>query len=139
MAVEAIGSELSSTSSEITQSTLNQDDFIKLFLTELNFQDPLEPVNNREFLAQMAQFSNLEEARVTNENTSNLVSMNSTAQSLGLLGRQVEASTASQASVIGTVSAIDFSANGPVMTLKQADGSVVVDVRLSQIKLVRTL
>ncbi|MDU9030448.1 flagellar hook assembly protein FlgD [Pseudomonas mediterranea] len=137
MAVEAIGNELSTTTSELAQSRLGQEDFIKLFLTELTFQDPLEPINNREFLAQMAQFANLEQTRITNENTNNLVSMNATSQSLGLLGRQVEVSTTNGGSVIGSVSAIAFSATGPVLSVKQADGSVLTDVRLSQIKLVR--
>ncbi|CAN7618394.1 flagellar hook capping protein [Aquipseudomonas alcaligenes] len=139
MAIEAIGNELSSTTSELSQSRLGQEDFIKLFLTELTFQDPLEPINNREFLAQMAQFANLEQTRITNENTTNLVTMNATSQSLGLLGRQVEITTTGESSIIGTVSAIAFSSSGPVLSVKKADGSVVLDVRLSQVKLVRSV
>lgn len=137
MAIDAIGNALSSTTSELTQSTLGQEDFIKLFLTELTFQDPLEPVDNREFLAQMAQFANLEQTRVSNENSENLVTMNATSQSLGLLGRQVEVTNQSGASTIGAVSAISFSPEGPVLTVKKSDGSVQTDVRLAQIKLVR--
>tara|TARA_B100000965_G_C19566046_1_gene746875 strand:+ start:1275 stop:1691 length:417 start_codon:yes stop_codon:yes gene_type:complete len=138
MAIDAIGSTLGSTSTELTQSTLGQEDFIKLFLTELTFQDPLEPINNREFLAQMAQFANLEQTRITNENTENLVAMNSTAQSLGLLGRQVEVLTESGESVLGEVSAISFSASGPVLTINGINGNVLPDVRLAQIQLVRS-
>lgn len=137
MAIDAIGTALSSTTSELTQSQLGQEDFIKLFLTELTFQDPLEPVDNREFLAQMAQFANLEQTRVSNENSENLVTMNATSQSLGLLGRQVEVTNQSGNSTIGSVSAITFSTNGPVLTVKKSDGSVQTDVRLAQIKLVR--
>ena len=125
MAIDAIGSTLGSTSTELTQSTLGQEDFIKLFLTELTFQDPLEPINNREFLAQIAQFANLEQTRITNENTENLVAMNSTAQSLGLLGRQVEVLTESGESVLGEVSAISFSASGPVLTINGINGNVL--------------
>ncbi len=137
MAVEAIGSELSSTTTELAKSSLGQEDFIKLFLTELTFQDPLEPINNREFLAQMAQFANLEQTRITNENTNNLVSMNATGQSLDLLGRQAQIETTMGNTMIGTISAIAFSSTGPVLTVTQSNGSVVTDVRLSQIKLVR--
>jgi flagellar basal-body rod modification protein FlgD len=137
MAIDAIGNALSSTTSELNQSQLGQEDFIKLFLTELTFQDPLEPIDNREFLAQMAQFANLEQTRVSNENSENLVIMNSTAQSLGLLGRQVEVTNQSGSSTIGSVTAISFSANGPVLSVKKADGSVQTDVRMAQIKLVR--
>lgn len=137
MAIDAIGSPLASTTSELAQSRLGQEDFIKLFLTELTFQDPLEPINNREFLAQMAQFANLEQTRITNENTNNLVAMNATAQSLGLLGRQVEVTTESGGSLIGSVAAIAFSTAGPVLTVNGTNGNVMPDVRLSQIKLVR--
>ncbi|MDO8330492.1 MAG: flagellar hook capping FlgD N-terminal domain-containing protein [Fluviicoccus sp.] len=137
MAVDAIGSALSATTSDITESRLNQEDFIKLFMTELSFQDPLEPINNREFLAQMAQFANLEQARVTNENMDSLVTLNATAQSLSLLGKQVEAGSNTGNSFIGTITAISFAGGAPVLTIKQADGSVITDIRLSQIQLVR--
>lgn len=136
MPVDAIGGNVSSTVSALSQSRLTQDDFIKLFLTELTYQDPLEPINNREFLAQMAQFANLEQTRISNENSNNLVAMNATAQSLGILGRQVEVE-GEQGSVIGTVSSIVFSPSGPVITVKKADGTIVPNIRLSQIKLVR--
>ncbi|HFF8259403.1 flagellar hook capping FlgD N-terminal domain-containing protein [Acinetobacter baumannii] len=78
MAIDALGNSLNTASSEVSRSNLSQNDFIKLFMTELTFQDPLEPINNREFLAQMAQFTNLEQARLTNDNISNLVSINAT-------------------------------------------------------------
>lgn len=137
MAVDAIGLPLTTTTSELSQSRLDQSDFIKLFLTELTFQDPLEPINNREFLAQMAQFANLEQTRITNENTNNLVAMNATSQSLGLLGRQVEVGNDAGGRLVGTVSAIAFTDTGPVLTVKAANNSVITDVRLSQIKLIR--
>lgn len=137
MAVDAIGLPLTSTTSELSQSRLDQADFIKLFLTELTFQDPLEPINNREFLAQMAQFANLEQTRITNENTNNLVAMNATAQSLGLLGRQVEVGDDGGERLLGTVSAIAFTDTGPLLTVKTLNNIVIPDVRLSQIKLIR--
>lgn len=137
MAVDAIGVPLTSTTSELSQSRLDQSDFIKLFLTELTFQDPLEPINNREFLAQMAQFANLEQTRITNESTNNLVAMNATSQSLGLLGRQVEIGSDTGARLLGTVSAIAFTDTGPMLTVNAANNTVIPDVRLSQIKLIR--
>lgn len=136
MPVDAIGSALSSSATGLSQSSLTQDDFIKLFLTQLTFQDPLEPVDNREFLAQMAQFANLEQARVANENTNNLVTMSATSQSLGLLGKQV-AVNSDAGSVLGSVSSISFSSTGPLLTISKSDGTVIPNVRLSQISLVK--
>ena len=136
MPVDAIGSTLGDTSSALTKSTLNQEDFLRLFLTELNFQDPLEPLNNREFLAQMAQFSSLEQSRQATEQMENLVFMNSTAQSVGLLGRRVEV-VGDAGTVTGTVSAIQFTSSGPLLSVTTAAGDALPNIRLSQVSLVR--
>lgn len=42
-----------------TRQTLGQADFIRLMTTQMKLQDPLEPVDNKEMIAQMAQFSSL--------------------------------------------------------------------------------
>lgn len=136
MPVDAIGSTLGDNSSALTKSTLNQEDFLRLFLTELNFQDPLEPLNNREFLAQMAQFSSLEQSRQATEQMENLVFMNSTAQSVGLLGRRVEV-VGDAGTVTGTVSAIQFTSSGPLLSVTTAAGDALPNIRLSQVSLVR--
>lgn len=47
------------TASSAKKTTLGQADFIKLMTTQMKLQDPLEPVDNKEMIAQMAQFSSL--------------------------------------------------------------------------------
>ncbi len=49
-------------SSQSAMQRLDQGDFLRLLTTQLTLQDPLEPVNNEDMLAQMAQFSSLEAA-----------------------------------------------------------------------------
>jgi len=137
MAIDSIGAILGDDISGLSNSTLTQNDFIKLFMTELTFQDPLEPINNREFLAQMAQFANLEQTRISNENSSNLLTMNSTSQSLGLLGKQVEVTSVTGEAVVGIISTINLSPNGVLLTVKKADNTLLTDVRLSSITLIR--
>ena len=63
MQVESIGGVATSQNNAVTNnSAISQEEFIKLFLAQLNYQDPLEPVDNSEFLAQLAQFSSLEQS-----------------------------------------------------------------------------
>lgn len=132
MPVEAIGSTLSSQNATGTNSVLNQEEFLKLFLTELNFQDPLEPINNREFLAQMAQFSALEQNRQTTESVNNLVFMSSTAQSVGLLGKVVNVAGVAGEQT-GKVSSVQFTQSGPSLVVTLDSGAVLKDVKLSQV------
>lgn len=136
MPVDAIGGVLNAQDTNATQNnSINQEDFIRLFLTQLQFQDPLEPVDNREFLAQLAQFTSLEQSRQTSQNTTDLLSMNATTQAVGLLNRQVEVSGLA-AAFTGTVTAVRFTSDGAQLTV--ANGTDVrTSIRLSQVTLVR--
>ena len=70
-------------------SNINQTDYMKLFMQELTYQDPLKPVDNREFMAQMAQFSALQQATATNQSVGQLLGMINGNQGLMLLGKMV--------------------------------------------------
>lgn len=61
---------------------VGKDSFLKLLTTQLRFQDPLSPMNNEDFVAQMAQFTSLEQIQ-------NLTAINQQALAVGYLGRTV--------------------------------------------------
>lgn len=136
MEIEAIGRSVPTTTSS-GNSSVNQEEFIELFLAQLNYQDPLEPLNNREFLAQLAQFSSLEQSRLSNQSLNNLLQMNSSDQAMGLLERNVEVRTASNNTFVGKVTAIQYTTSGMNLTVTSQDGNFINNVSLSQINLVR--
>ncbi len=73
------------------KNDMGKDSFLKLLVTELRHQDPTQPMADKEFISQMAQFSSLEQ--MTNINTS-IQSMNRSsraAEAYAMLGKKVEA------------------------------------------------
>ncbi|MDM4772918.1 flagellar hook assembly protein FlgD [Solimonas sp. SE-A11] len=136
MAVDAIGGSVGTGLGELTRSGVSQEDFIRLFLTQLNFQDPLEPVDNREFLAQLAQFSSVEQLRTLGENIDALLGVQASGQALGLLGRTVEVATES-GSAIGQVTTLNYRSGKPLLTITQTNGNILPDVSPSQVLIVR--
>lgn len=58
--VTGTGAEAQDGSSRLTSTPLGRDAFLQLLITQLQNQDPLQPQENGEFLAQLAQFSSLE-------------------------------------------------------------------------------
>lgn len=68
--------------------------FLHLLVAQLEHQNPLEPMNNTEFTAQLAQFTSLEQLQAANTNLSALMSAQTTAnglQAAALIGKQVQA------------------------------------------------
>ena len=136
MAVSIIGSPTSSNSEAVSSSTISQQDFLKVLLTNLQFQDPLKPLDNEQFLAQMAQFSSLEQTKQLNDQITQLLTVQSSMQSIGLIGKTVQISSAGQ-SVIGAVTTVRFDNGVPLFTIKQDNGQQLTDIPLGQITLVR--
>ncbi len=74
----------------------NFDMFLKLLTTQLQHQDPLEPMDSTEFTNQLVQFSGVEQAISTNSNLEELIAMSAAGQSSNLvnyLGKSVDVAT----------------------------------------------
>ena len=72
------------------KSTLGKDDFLKLLIVQLENQDPTKPMEDKAFIAQMAQFSSLEQMTEMNKTLSNLIVNNKVNNAYSLLGKWVE-------------------------------------------------
>ncbi|MDP9912427.1 flagellar basal-body rod modification protein FlgD [Variovorax boronicumulans] len=134
MAIDAISGSGSSTN--LQASSLGMEDFLKILLTQLTYQDPLKPMDNQQFMAQMAQFTSLEQTQQLNTKIATLISNQAALQSVGLIGKTVDVTT-STGSVTGTVSALSLSGDSPLLSVKTASGAVLNNISLSQLVAVR--
>lgn len=140
--LSALGITATATETTVTQKTqLDQSDFLKLLTTQLQNQDPLNPVENEAFVAQMAQFSSL--SGITEMNTklgSILDTLNNSQLSTAtdLVGRYalVSSSTAVQdaaGSVYGTITVPEGSTDTTVV-IKDSAGSVLRTISLGAVE-----
>ncbi|MCP4469633.1 MAG: flagellar hook capping protein [Gammaproteobacteria bacterium] len=136
MSLESIGAVIENQSMATERAGLAQEDFLQVLLTQLTFQDPLEPLDNSEFLAQFAQLTNLAQTQQQNERLDALLTFQSSTQAVGLIGRTVEVQTEAGVSV-GDVTTITFQNNSPLLTIQEADGGFITNVSLGQISVVR--
>ena len=85
------------------QQDLGKDDFLKILITQLRNQDPTKPMEDKEFISQMAQFSTLEQMNNMSEGFSNLSGKLQSSQAMSALGKSVEVATEGGQTVTGTV------------------------------------
>jgi flagellar basal-body rod modification protein FlgD len=96
---------LTGTEARLPQRTLGQDDFLKLLVAQMTQQDPLNPKADIDFIAQMAQFSSLEQTRSMPRGMDVL-------QANSLLGRTVTLNDDGE-TVMGVVSAVHIEEGTP--------------------------
>lgn len=73
-------------------SSLGKDDFLKILMAQLQNQDPLNPMEDKDFVAQMAQFSSLEQITNMTASIEKLVAAQQTSQMIGFesfMGKEV--------------------------------------------------
>jgi flagellar basal-body rod modification protein FlgD len=111
-------------------------DFLKILSAQLNNQDPLKPMDNQEFVAQIAQFASLEQSRQLNVKIDSMLSIQSSQQSIGLLGKTVDVNAQGNR-VSGRVTALSLESGEPRMTITTANGQFLDNLALSQLINVR--
>ncbi|MGZ3182497.1 MAG: flagellar hook assembly protein FlgD [Telluria sp.] len=119
-----------------TNSHINQQDFLRILLTQLNAQDPLKPMDNGAFVAQLAQFSQLEQAQESVAALNKLASLQSTSQTLALMGKTVDVIKGGSFTS-GTITAVSVSGSAPSLTVHPASGPDVSSVERKDIYNIR--
>ena len=102
-----------------SRDTVKASDFLKLLVAQLSNQDPLDPMDDKEFMAQMAQFTSLEEMSSLNKTMSNFVQNQQASAASAYLGRDV---------TILRESGSGIEVEGSVTAIKIGKGSAQVEV-----------
>ena len=112
-------------------SQLGQDAFLKLLTTQLQNQDPLNPMDDTQSVAQLAQFSSVQATTALKDSFAAFQSNFSVMQSAGLLGKTVSAqstdASGAVSTVSGTVKTISVINGTPEFTLADSNGKLLVD------------
>src|ERR687890_2637619 len=113
-----ITSTTATTATTATSSTkkadqvLGKDDFLKLMVAQMKNQDPMNPADDKDNIAQMAQFSSLEQITNLATATQDLANRLSLTQNVGLLGHTVTYTGTDGATATGTVDGLDLGKDG---------------------------
>lgn len=106
-------SQNSAPASRVPQKNLGQDDFLKLLTIQLAKQDPMKPIEDTSFIAQMAQFTALEQSNQMVKGFTELRNASDLASASTLLGRNVTVTSKEDGTVTGAVTGIDAADGTP--------------------------
>lgn len=118
-AANGIGGYGEQTTSKGTNG-LGKDDFLLLLVAQLKNQDPMSPVGDKEFIAQLAQFNSLEQMQNLNSKFMEMIQWQQLSQSSSLIGKKIDA-IGSDGTTSGMVSEVRITAAGPVLKVDGKD------------------
>jgi flagellar basal-body rod modification protein FlgD len=133
MAISGISSATGGSSASMG---LDFQSLLKIILTQLTYQDPLKPVDNFEFISQLAQFSQLQQSQTLNDQVTNLLAAQSATQATSLLGKTVDVQ--SQSGLIsGVVKAVSFATGEPRVSIEATGGTKLTGISIANIVQIR--
>ncbi|MFS3127101.1 flagellar hook capping FlgD N-terminal domain-containing protein [Nocardioides sp. Bht2] len=129
-ATEAVNSGMLTPLATAANANKDQQMFMELMVAQLRYQDPLNPADSGEFLAQTAQFNALEQMTKVAQQTATMVASQLAFGAAGMVGREVSYLTEDGSTKSGRVSGVTFSSEGPIL---EVDGASVPLARISTI------
>ncbi len=90
---------------------IKKDQFLKLLVTELKNQNPLDPMKDRDFIAQMAQLTSLEKMEKVREGMDQLISNSTNSSLYNMLGKKVTFVNEAGRQEVGSVEAVEIKGN----------------------------
>jgi len=131
MPVDAVIPSTSSVAMATTQTSqtttadermgISRDAFMQLLLAQMRYQDPLSPMEDRDFIAQLAQLNTLEQLEQLNESLATFMGQQSLLRGAELIGKTIRGTTAQGEYVEGIVVAVRASGADVVVSLGDKD------------------
>jgi flagellar basal-body rod modification protein FlgD len=110
---------------------LKTEDFVKMMITQLQNQDPLEPAKNQELLAQMSQIGQLQSSTALQESLQGMVLQNQIGSASALIGKTVHGLDSADDPVTGLVNSVKVGSDG--VSLELDNGKTLLLSRVTQI------
>lgn len=124
------GAGTSSSSPVSATQSLGQADFLKLLSTQFQNQDPMKPTDDTAFIAQMAQFTSLQQTQTLTQQMTMMRAMQDLTTANSYLGRSVTVDTGDGTTATGNVTAVDASGATPMLVLNGHSYSLFSVLRL---------
>lgn len=135
--VSGTGQSTTSNSGSATDAFgLSFESLLKIVLTQLTYQDPLKPMDNFEFVSQLAQFSQIQQTQAMSDSLKTLVAAQTTSQAASLLGRQVDVPAGTNV-LTGKVVAVAFADGSATLTLELPNNQTISNIALSSVSQIR--
>lgn len=130
-AITGLGAQQTPASTTLPSPSLGSGDFLQLLTTELRNQDPMNPMDDTQSVAQLAQFSALSATQELNTSFKNFQSNFGVMQAAGLIGKNVTVvstdATGNSSNMTGTVSSIAVQNGSPYFTMTGSNGKELTD------------
>lgn len=100
---------------------LDSNDFLQLLATQMTTQDPMKPMEDTQFMAQMASFTSLEQMKTLTENMTAFTTQQSISTASQYLGKNVTVAPPNSTSITGTVTGVLIANGKPQITINNAN------------------
>ena len=105
-------------SSDQSAAGLNYDNFLQLLIAQMKYQDPTDPMDASEQIAQLATFSQVEQSVKMNSNLQSLIQANSFSQAADMIGKYV---TSADDKTTGIIKQVEIYSDGLVAITEKGD------------------
>ena len=109
-----------------SKNSLGKDDFLKLLTVQMSHQDPLSPMDNRDMIAQLAQFSSVEQMTQVNKNLESMKNFYSSQTGYSMLGKSVEVMDEAGNRFLGPVEMVMENDTGVALAVRTSNGLITV-------------